>query len=110
MKHPYRSSSAAFRAVRHYEAKHGKSNFCVEKISHKSFLITPSINDFNYKSFVENYPKTIKSGETEFKFFPDGVNGQGYYELKTGNRRRPNSIFMDCLTVYVGIKHNTITL
>lgn len=101
-RNPYCSSSASNRAIRHYEAKNGKSSFITEKIDNGVFLIVPK-SELTFKTFSETTPKFVNNG-IEYKYFPDGVSGDGYYELKTGNRRRPNSMFFTMIEAYLIVK------
>jgi hypothetical protein len=100
----YRSSSAAFRAIRHYEAKHGKSNFTVEKLGKNDYIVKEGTNTISFDEFCEKLPVVRKiEGNTDYRYFTDGVNGEGYYEMKTGNRRRPNSLSLTLRGTYDGI-------
>jgi hypothetical protein len=97
----FRSSSAAYRAVRQYEAKMGlglgESGIVMTKVGDKNFLMSKppimSVEEFNKK-----HPLLFVG--CEYRYFPDGVKGEGYYELKTGDRRRPNSKFMSVEQAY----------
>ena len=109
MEKNYRSSSAAYRAIRHYEAKNGKSNFGVEKIDSKVFLVTTISNEINFQDFKTTLP-LVKSELKVFRYFPDGVKGEGYYELKTGDRRRPNSLTLTVEEMYAQIKLKTFII
>jgi hypothetical protein len=95
----YKSSSAAYRAIRQFEEKNGKKDFIMEKIEKGVFQVSvgkskPSFEDF--KKELNN----VQFDETEYRYFPDGLKGEGYYELKKGDRRRPNSLFMTLEEVY----------
>lgn len=95
----YKSSSAAYRAIRQFEEKNGKKDFIMEKIEKGVFQVSvgnlkPSFEDF--KKELNN----IRYDETEYRYFPDGLKGEGYYELKKGDRRRPNSLFKTLEEVY----------
>jgi hypothetical protein len=97
----FRSSSAAYRAVRQYEENHlngAPSGLVMTKLGDKNFLMSlpakMSITEFNEKLPKVSYPRT------SYRYFADGVKGEGYYELKTGDRRRPNSLFMTTDEVY----------
>ena len=90
----FRSSSAAYRAVRQYEEKHlngASSGLVMTKVGDKNYLMSKpakmSVDEFNEKR------PNVSYGDFKFRYFPDGLNGAGYYELKTGDRRRPNSNF-----------------
>lgn len=104
----FRSSSAAYRSIRQYEAKNGKTDVTVEKLDDKVYLRLKKTKDIDYPKFVETTPDVVYDGKT-YKYFPDGAKGEGYYELKTGGRRRPNSDFFDMVDVYVGIHEDTMT-
>jgi len=98
----FRSSSAALRAVRQYCQKMNlglnESGLVMTRVDKKSFIVAKSAV-LTVAEFNEKRP-TLFYGETAFRFFPDGVNGAGYYELKTGDRRRPNSKFETDEKVY----------
>jgi hypothetical protein len=92
----YKSSSAAYRAIRQYEQKNGKSDFIMEKIMNGVFKISVSGTTkpkLTPEEFVKETPNVAYEDAT-FRYFPDGVHGSGYYELKKGDRRRPNSLFL----------------
>ena len=98
------SSSAAYRAIRQYEEK----NQCVEssglimtKVDKKVFVVSRTVS-IDLKSFNETRPNVSYNGVT-YRFFQDGVHGTGYYELKTGERRRPNSLFLSSDTVFTDL-------
>ena len=101
-----RSSSAAYRSIRQHEAKNGKTSAIVEKLGDKQYLRFVKTKELDYRTFLETTPNVTTNGKT-FKYFTDGVKGEGYYELKTGDRRRPNSEFSTLIDVYVGIHENT---
>jgi hypothetical protein len=106
----YRSSSAAYRAIRQYEAKHGKTELTVEKIATNDFVVRKN-NLIPFSEFNDTLPQ-IRNVENNinYRYFPDGVNGVGYYELKTGNRRRPNSIYLSVRNAYDNIVSNSFDL
>jgi hypothetical protein len=95
-----RSSSAAYRSIRQFEAKNGKTNAVVEKVGDKQFLRFIKSGEFNFETFSQLTPDVTYNGKT-FKYFTDGSNGEGYYELKTGNRRRPNSQYFSVVDMYI---------
>jgi hypothetical protein len=97
----YASSSAAYRAIRQFEEKYGTKDLVLEKIMKGEFKVTklPSIEDF------KTIHKNISYGDTTFRYYPDGVSGEGYYELKTGDRRRPNSEFIPVESVFTDFKN-----
>ena len=98
----FRSSSAAYRAIYQYEDKNGMerggSGLVMTKLDNKVFYVGASqkitMSEFKDKVKKVSYP------ELSFKYFPDGVSGEGFYELKTGDRRRPNSLFLSVDNVY----------
>lgn len=104
-----RSSSAAYRSIRQYEAKNGKTGAIVEKIGDKQYLRFVKTKEIDFEKFSDVTPNVTSNGKT-FKFYPDGANGEGYYELKTGGRRRPNSEYVSLVDVYVGVHENTFTI
>ena len=55
-------------------------------------------NNIRYADFVR-----VTTPDATYRFFPDGVKNFGYYELKTGDRRRPNSKFIPLTKVYVDV-------
>ena len=83
----FRSSSAAYRAIYQFESKIGTVSGLV-------------MTKMDVKEFKETLPK-VTYPEGTFRYFPDGLMGMGYYELKKGDRRRPNSLFIPTDTVYV---------
>ena len=89
----YKSSSAAYRAIRQYEEKNGKKDFIMEKIEKGLFKITVKRPTKTLEEFVKETPNVVYADVT-FRYFPDGVHGEGYYELKKGDRRRPNSQYL----------------
>lgn len=103
----FRSSSAAYRAIYQYENRNGikklESGLVVTKISDNDFRVaSPEKNKVGMleEEILKNLnsEKIISSIEfegTPYRFFPDGLHSCGYYEIKTGNRRRPNSKFID---------------
>jgi hypothetical protein len=96
----YKSSSAAYRAIRQFEEKNGKKDFIMEKIEKGQFQVSiGGKTKVSFEDFKQNLTN-IHFNEVEYKHFPDGVHGEGYYELKTGNRRRPNSLFKTLEDVY----------
>lgn len=120
----FRSSSAAYRAIRQYEEKKGiepnQSGLVMTKNGINDFTvdfnkeasvkeiekrILPDLNaketrvkeiekrilsDLNSKEIIS----TVELDGLEYRFFPNGIQNAGYYEIKTGNRRRPNSKFI----------------
>lgn len=105
----FRSSSAAYRSIRQYEAKNGKTQTTVEKLGDKVYLRLYKKTDLTFQQLSETTPNVVSNG-IHYKHFPDGVNGDGYYELKTGNRRRPNSEFVNIVDVYIGINEGTFRI
>ena len=96
----FRSSSAAYRAIYQFESKIGTvSGLVMTKIGDKNFLVSKPAK-MDVKEFKETLPK-VTYPEGTFRYFPDGLMGMGYYELKKGDRRRPNSLFIPTDTVYV---------
>ena len=88
----YTTSSAAYRVIRQLAAKGDTRSFEVKKVGTLDFTL--SVKEvMTIDQFMEKQ-KTIFVNQVEYKHFPDGVMGEGYYELKTGNRRRPNSLFL----------------
>ncbi len=98
----YASSSAAYRAIRHFEEKNGKKDFIMEKIEKGVFRVSMGGKKISIEDFVKENPN-VQYGETTYRHFADGVNGEGYYELKKGDRRRPNSLFKTPEEVYQDI-------
>jgi hypothetical protein len=95
----FKSSSAAYRAIRQYEEKTKTvTGLVMTRVDKKSFVVAQSAV-LTVAEFKEKRP-TLFYGETAFRYFPDGANGAGYYELKTGDRRRPNSKFETDEKVY----------
>jgi len=98
----YKSSSAAYRAIRHFEEKNGKKDFIMEKIEKGSYRVSMGDTKISMEDFVKDTPNVLY-GDTTYRYFPDGVHGEGYYELKKGDRRRPNSLFKTKDEVYTDI-------
>ncbi len=97
----FRSSSAANRAIRQYEEKHlnsAASGLVMTKLGVKNYIVSGSVK-MTVEEFNEKQPN-VCYGDFKFRYFPDGVKGAGYYELKTGDRRRPNSDFKLTENVY----------
>ena len=101
----YASSSAANRAIRQFEEKHGKSNLTMTKISNGVFEVRNEDNT-DFQEFMEKKPNVQHSNST-FRFFNEGLHGEGYYELKIGNRRRPNSLFLSVKDIFKELKKST---
>lgn len=103
----FRSSSAAYRAIRQYEEKTGqKSSLVMTKMGDKQFNVSLPIDEqikMKYDEFMEKLP-SVSYGDVKFKYYPDGLTEtktkDGYYELKTGDRRRPTSQFKTPEEVY----------
>jgi len=93
----YKSSSAAYRAIRHYESKTGKRDLIMEKMIKGVYKVKQ--NEINLDEFIKTTPN-VKYDKLDYRYFGDGVNGAGYYELKIGNRRRPNSLFKTSKEMY----------
>jgi len=103
------SSSAAYRSIRQYEAKNGKTGAIVEKVGDKQYLRFVKTKDTNFETFSETTPNITSNGKT-YKYFTEGPKGNGYYELKTGDRRRPNSEFVSLVEMYFGVHEDTVTI
>ena len=99
----FRSSSAAYRAIRQYDEKlTAPSGLTMTKVDSKTFIVAKS-GKLTQTEFNEKLPNVKYPGNSEYRYFPDGLVGAGYYELKTGNRRRPNSLFLDVERVYTDL-------
>jgi len=105
IEHKYTTSSAAYRAIRHYEVKNGKTTLAVKKNGEKDYSIIQTtenvdadleakFKEFEAKLNTEKTSPNVHIRNGQYRFFPDGVQGPGFYELKTGDRRRPNSDFV----------------
>lgn len=94
----YTTSSAAYRVTYQLKEKGDTREFIVKKESEKVFKLSVK-ETITLDQFLERFTK-IEKGEVTYKYFPDGVHGQGFYELKTGDRRRPNSVFLPVNEVY----------
>ena len=98
----FRSSSAGYRAIYQYEDKNGMerggSGLVLTKLSDKVFYVGES-KKLTMSEFKDKVKKVVYP-ELSYKYFPDGVQGEGFYELKTGDRRRPNSLFLSVDKVY----------
>lgn len=95
----YKSSSAAYRAIRQFEEKNGKKDFIMEKIEKGVFQVSVGKSKISFEDFKKDLTN-IQFNEIPYRYFPDGLKGEGYYELKKGDRRRPNSLFMTLEEVY----------
>lgn len=107
----YASSSAANRAIRQFEEKHGKSNLVMTKIDKGIFQVgvNDEVETISFDEFKDTKPNVDYSG-TVYRYFPDGEKGEGYYELKTGSRRRPNSKFINLKNVHLDIRKNICSI
>ena len=105
IEHKYTTSSAAYRAIRHYEVKNGKTTLSVKKNGDKDFSIVQAtenvdteletkFREFEAKLNSEKTSPNVHIRNGQYRFFPDGTQGAGFYELMKGNRRRPNSDFV----------------
>jgi hypothetical protein len=94
----YTTSSAAYRVIKQLQEKGDTRNFIMEKESKKVFKVTIK-KSITMDELVENV-KSIEKDNLTYKYFPNGIFGEGYYELKTGDRRRPNSLFVPVIEVY----------
>lgn len=103
--HIYTTSSAAYRAIRHFEVKNGKTSLTVKKEDVKDYRIIQTTDnvdvdlekafrEFEDKLNAEKSSPNVHLRNGQYRFFPDGVEGPGFYEIKTGNRRRPNSDYV----------------
>ena len=101
----FRSSSAAYRAIRQYEEKNGLtvlgSGLLMTKIDSKNFLVSTSMK-ITLTELIEKHPNMVYTDVT-YRYFVDGLKGEGYYELKTGDRRRPNSNHISIENVYTDL-------
>lgn len=97
----FNSSSAAYRAIRHFEKDGKSSGLVMTKIDSKNFLVALPVK-MTIDEFNDKHPNVVYPDAT-YRFFPDGVKNFGYYELKTGDRRRPNSKFIPLTKVYVDV-------
>lgn len=95
----YKSSSAAYRAIRQFEEKNGKKDFIMEKIEKGVFQVSVGKPKMSFEEFKQN-PINVQFNEVPYRYFPNGENGEGYYELKKGDRRRPNSLFKTLKETY----------
>lgn len=99
----FRSSSAAYRAIRQFEEKQNlepsASGLIMTKLEHKSYIVS-LVPKMTKDEFLNKNVQNITYPDGVYRYFSDGLSGKGYYELKTGNRRRPNSKFITVETVY----------
>jgi hypothetical protein len=94
----YTTSSAAYRVTYQLKAKGDTREFDVKKEGDKNFVVSVK-KTMTLEQFLETF-RTVEKGEVSYKYFPDGVHGEGFYELKKGDRRRPNSLFIPVNEVY----------
>lgn len=103
----FKSSSAAYRAIRQHEEKHGiKTLLMVTKLNIKEYLVSELECDspkITLEDFKGSLP-IVSYGDVKFRYYPNDLTetttGEGYYELKTGERRRPSSLFKTTNEVY----------
>jgi hypothetical protein len=95
----YKSSSAAYRAIRQFEEKNGKKDLIMLKIKKGLFQVLSEKKKLTFEDFKKEL-NNVQFDKTEYRYYPDGSKGEGYYELKKGDRRRPNSLFKTLDEVY----------
>ena len=102
----FRSSSAAYRAIRQHEERMKLgSNLLVTKINSKSFLVSLSPK-ITLDELINKHPN-VHYTDLTYRYFSDGLNGEGYYELKIGDRRRPNSKFITIENIFTDLISET---
>ena len=97
----YASSSAAYRAIRQFEQKHGKTDLIMNKISNGLFEVGFHGNT-DFREFMDEKPD-VQYEDGTFRFFDEGPNGKGYYEIKTNGKIKPNSSFLTIKDVFKDI-------
>jgi hypothetical protein len=100
----YASSSAAYRAIRQFEQKHGKTDLIMNKISNGLFEVGNNGNS-DFREFMEEKPDVQYENGT-FRFFDEGSHGQGYYEIKTNGKIKPNSLFLTIKEVFKDVSRS----
>jgi hypothetical protein len=100
----YNSSSAAYRAIRQFEQKHGKTDLTMNKISNGLFEVGNNGNS-DFREFMEEKPDVQYENGT-FRFFDEGSHGQGYYEIKTNGKIKPNSLFLTIKEVFKDVSRS----
>lgn len=85
----YTTSSAGYRVIRQLQEKGDTRNFTLVKNGEKDFEVSVKVI-LTMDEFKEKNKEVTIDGLT-YRYFAEGAMGEGYYELKTGNRRRPNS-------------------
>jgi hypothetical protein len=100
----YNSSSAAYRAIRQFEQKHGKTDLIMNKISNGLFEVGNNGNS-DFREFMEEKPDVQYENGT-FRFFDEGSHGQGYYEIKTNGKIKPNSLFLTIKEVFKDVSRS----
>ena len=98
----YASSSAAYRAIRQFEQKHGKTDLTMNKISNGLFEVGFHGNT-DFREFMEEKPD-VQYEDGMFRFFDKGSYGQGYYEIKTNGKVKPTSMFLTIKEVFKDIR------
>ena len=94
----YTTSSAANRVIYQLKAKGDTRDFIMTKEGEKVFKVSVK-EKISLEDFLERF-RNIERGESTYRYFPDGVHGEGFYELKKGDRRRPNSLFVPVNEVF----------
>jgi hypothetical protein len=89
----YTTSSAAYRVVRQLKEKGDTREFTMTKLTDKVFELSIKKEVLSMDEFFEKL-SIIEKENISYKYFSEGIHGEGYYELKKGNRRRPNSLFV----------------
>ena len=100
----YNSSSAANRAIRQFEQKHGKTDLIMKKISNGLFEVGFHGNT-DFQDFMDEKPD-VQYEDGMFRFFDEGPHGQGYYEIKTNGKIKPNSMFLTIKEVFKDISRS----
>ena len=106
----FTTSSAAYRSIRQFEAKGGVTNAIVEKLAEGYYLRLEKTKELDFDTLIKTKPN-VKINDKVFKYFYDSSTDTGaYYELKKGNRRRPNSQVLSLIEVYTSFHENTVTI
>lgn len=88
----YTTSSAGYRVIRQLQEKGDKRNFKLVKNGEKDFEVSVKVI-LTLDQFKKEHRDLTIDGVT-YRYYPEGSMGEGFYELKTGDRRRANSNYL----------------
>jgi hypothetical protein len=76
----------------------------MNKISNGLFEVGNNGNS-DFREFMEEKPDVQYENGT-FRFFDEGSHGQGYYEIKTNGKIKPNSLFLTIKEVFKDVSRS----